>query len=142
MSVNKVILIGNLGRDPEMRATQGGGQVATLNLATSERRKDREGNWTDHTEWHRVVAFGKTAENIGKYCKKGKQVFIEGRLSTRKWQDKDGQDRWTTEIVADQVRFLGGGRGDTDDGGSADGGGYTGGGHGGGQGGADDDIPF
>jgi single-strand DNA-binding protein len=142
MSVNKVILIGNLGRDPESRQTNGGGVVVTLSLATSERRKDREGNWTDHTEWHRVVAFGKTAENLAKYCKKGKQVFIEGRLSTRKWQDKDGQDRWTTEIVADQVRFLGGGRGESDDGGSAEGGGYTGGGHGGGQGGADDDIPF
>lgn len=106
--VNKVILIGNLGQDPDVKSTQGGQSVANLSIATSERRKDRDGNWTDHTEWHKVTAWGNTAENVGKFCKKGKQVYIEGRLQTRKWQDKEGKDRYTTEIVADVVRFLGG----------------------------------
>lgn len=111
MTVNKVILIGNLGQDPEVRSTAGGTQVASLRIATSERRKDKGGEWADHTEWHSVVAFGRTAENIGRYCKKGKQIFVEGRLQTRKWQDKEGNDRWSTEVVADNVRFLGGGEG-------------------------------
>jgi len=106
--VNKVILIGNLGQDPEMRSTASGTAVANLRLATADRRKDRDGNWTDHTEWHTVVAFGRTAENVAQYCRKGKQLFVEGRLQTRKWQDRDGRDRYSTEIVADNVRFLGG----------------------------------
>ena len=110
--VNKVILIGNLGQDPEMRSTASGTAVANLRLATADRRKDRDGNWTDHTEWHTVVAFGRTAENVAQYCRKGKQLFVEGRLQTRKWQDRDGRDRYSTEIVADNVRFLGG-RGDS-----------------------------
>lgn len=120
MSVNKVILIGNLGRDPEMRSTAGGGQVANLNIATTERRKDRDGNWTDHTEWHRVVAFGKTAENVGRFLKKGRQVYIEGKLSTSKYKDKDGVEKWSTQIIADVVQFLGGkdGGGGTTSGGS------------------------
>lgn len=107
--INKVILIGNLGQDPDMRSTASGASVANLRIATTERRKDRDGNWNDHTEWHSVVSFGRTAENVGKYCRKGKQVYIEGRLQTRKWQDRDGRDRYSTEVVADNIRFLGGG---------------------------------
>jgi single-strand DNA-binding protein len=133
MTVNKAILIGNLGQDPEMRTTGSGTTVANLRVATTDRRKDRDGNWTDHTEWHSVVVFGRTAENVGRFCKKGKQVFIEGRIQTRKWQDREGRDRWSTEIVADNVRFLGG-RGDGGGGGGGYGGG-GGGGYGGGGGG-------
>lgn len=110
MSVNKVILIGNLGADPETRTSQSGTTVANLRIATTERVRDREGNWSDQTEWHRVVCFGRTAENVGRFLKKGRQVYVEGRLQTRKWQDRDGNDRWTTEVVANDVRFLGGGR--------------------------------
>jgi len=109
--INKVTLIGNLGQDPDMRSTASGAAVTNLRIATTERRKDRDGNWTDHTEWHSVVAFGRTAENVGKYCRKGKQIYVEGRLQTRKWQDRDGRDRYTTEVVADNIRFLGGGAG-------------------------------
>lgn len=116
MTVNKAILIGNLGQDPELRTTGGGTPVATLRIATSERRKDRDGNWTDHTEWHSVVCFGRTAENAGRYLAKGRQVHVEGRIQTRKWQDRDGRDRYTTEIVADQLRFLGGRDGGAQDG--------------------------
>jgi len=123
MTVNKAILVGNLGQDPEIRSTGSGTPVATLRIATSDRRKDREGNWTDHTEWHTVVVFGRQAENVGKYCRKGKQLFIEGRIQTRKWQDRDGRDRYNTEIVADTVRFLGG-RGDDAGYSSGGGGGY------------------
>ncbi len=109
--INKVTLIGNLGQDPDMRSTASGTAVANLRIATTERRKDRDGNWNDHTEWHSVVSFGRTAENVGKYCRKGKQVYIEGRLQTRKWQDRDGRDRYSTEVVADNIRFLGSGAG-------------------------------
>lgn len=109
--VNRAILIGNLGQDPEVRNTQGGTAVTTLRIATTERRKDQSGQWADHTEWHTVVAFGNTAEAAGKYLAKGRQVFVEGRIQTRKWQDKDGRDRWSTEIVAETIRFLGGGQG-------------------------------
>lgn len=108
MGVNKAILIGNLGRDPELRYTNNQTAVCTLNLATGERRKDASGQWVDHTEWHNVVVFGKTAENCTNYLKKGREVFIEGRIQTRKWQDKEGKDRYTTEIVANNVQFLGG----------------------------------
>lgn len=143
MTVNKVILIGNLGRDPEVRSTASGTSVCNLRIATSERRKDREGNWNDHTEWHSVVCFGRTADNVGRFLAKGRQVYIEGRLQTRKWQDKDGADRWSTEVVADNLRFLGGR--DGGGGGGGGGGSYGGGndsGGGGSYGGADDDIPF
>lgn len=137
MSVNKVILIGHLGADPETRTSQAGNSVANLRLATNERQKDREGNWSDHTEWHRVVCFGKTADNVGRFLSKGRQVYIEGRLQTRKWQDKNGQDRWSTEIVANDVRFLGG-KGDGDSSSRP-----TNDSYGGGQPAADDsDIPF
>ena len=87
--INKAILIGNLGRDPEAKPTQNS-TVCSFSIATNERRKDRDGNWGDHTEWHNIVCWGKTAENVAKYCQKGKQVYVEGRIQTRKWQDKEG----------------------------------------------------
>lgn len=108
MSVNKVILLGNLGKDPELRYTSQQFPVCTFSVATNERRKDASGNWTDHTEWHNVVVFGRVAENCANYLKKGRQAYIEGRLQTRKWQDKEGRDRYTTEIVAHTVQFVGG----------------------------------
>lgn len=108
MSFNKALLLGNLGKDPETRFTQGGGMaVCNFSLATSSRRKDASGNWTDQTEWHNIVCFGKTAENAQKYLKKGSQALIEGKIQTRKWQDKEGKDRYTTEILADTVTFVG-----------------------------------
>ena len=167
MTVNKVILVGNLGADPEVRTTGSGSKVANLRIATSERQKDRDGNWGDHTEWHRVVCFGRTAENVERFLSKGRQVYIEGKLRTNKWQDQNGNDRWTTEVIAFQVSFLSGGReggggggGSGYSGGGGGGGGYSGGGGGGGGGGysgggggggysggggggsPDDDIPF
>jgi single-strand DNA-binding protein len=105
--VNKVILIGHLGTDPEVKFTPNGTAIATFNLATSEKRKDKDGNWTDHTEWHRIVAFGKVAQNCGQYLKKGKQVYIEGSISSRQYKDKEGQNRTIFEIKASQVLFLG-----------------------------------
>lgn len=132
--VNKVILVGNLGADPELRSTQGGQSVCSLRLATTEKFKDREGNLQDRTEWHSVVVWGRQAEIVNQYCRKGRQIYVEGRLQTRKWQDRDGKDRYTTEIVADNVRFLGGGGRDAGEGGEH-GGGYGGGGYGGGGGG-------
>ena len=107
--INKVILVGNLGRDPEVKTSQGGGSVCRLSVATTERQKDRDGNWEDHTEWHTVVCFGNTADNAGRFLKKGRQVYVEGKLRTNKWKDKDGNDRYTTEVVAFDVKFLGGG---------------------------------
>jgi len=116
VTVNKVILVGNLGRDPEIRHTTTGSQVASLSIATTDRQKDRDGNWTDKTEWHRVSVFGRAAESVGKYLKKGRQVYIEGKLETRKWQDQSGSDRYSTEVIVarpgDVVRFLGRGDGD------------------------------
>src|SRR6059036_17944 len=105
--VNKVILVGNLGANPEMRFTQGGQAVANLRLATSERWTDRNGQRQETTEWHRVVVFGKQAEIVGQYLTKGRQVFVEGRIQTRQWQDQQGQKRYTTEIVAQRVQMLG-----------------------------------
>ncbi len=105
--VNKAILIGNLGSDPEVRYTPSGFAMANLRVATTERRKDREsGEYRDHTEWHRVVLLGKLAEIAGEYLKKGSKVYIEGRLQTRKWQGQDGQERYTTEIVANDLQML------------------------------------
>lgn len=98
-SVNKVILLGNLGRDPETRYTTGGDAVTNLRIATSEQWKDKNGEKQEKTEWHRVAFFGKLAEIAGEYLKKGSQVYVEGRLQTRKWTDKDGQERYTTEVV-------------------------------------------
>jgi single-strand DNA-binding protein len=107
VSLNKVQIIGHLGADPETRETQGGTQVANLRIATSERQKQGE-EWVDHTEWHRVVCFGRTAENVARFCTKGRQLYVEGKLRTRKWTDKDGVEKFSTEIVADAVIFLGG----------------------------------
>ena len=99
-SLNKVLLIGNLGQDPEMTYTQGGTAKAQLSIATQEKWKDKGGDTQEKTEWHRVIAWGKLAEICGQYLTKGRQVYIEGRLQTRSWEDKDGNKRWTTEIVA------------------------------------------
>jgi len=162
-SVNKVILIGNLGRDPETRYTTGGDAITNLNIATSEQWKDKNGEKQEKTEWHRVVLFGRQAEIAGEYLKKGRSVYIEGRLQTRKYTDKDGVEKYSTEIVGDRMQLLGsreggGGGGDADFGGGGGGGGRASGG--GGSGGAagsaksgaapkrsnpddlDDDIPF
>jgi single-strand DNA-binding protein len=110
-SVNKVILVGNLGRDAEMRFTSGGTPVATVSMATTERFNDREGNKKEDTQWHRIVIWGKTAESIHEYLTKGKQIYVEGRLQTREWQDKEGKTNKTTEVRADKVVLLGGGGG-------------------------------
>ena len=111
MSLNRVILLGRLGRDPEVRYTQSQLTVATLNLATDERRPDGNGGWKNETEWHRVVLFGKQADLAKQYLTKGREVLIEGSLRTRQWQDKEGQKRFTTEVVAQNMRFVGGGSG-------------------------------
>jgi single-strand DNA-binding protein len=110
-SVNKVILVGNLGRDAELRYTPGGAAVATLNLATTEVWNDKQGQRQEKTEWHRVVLWGKQAETLQEYLVKGKQIYVEGRLHTRQWDDKDGNKRYTTEIKADRITLLGGGGG-------------------------------
>lgn len=107
-SVNKAIILGNLGRDPELRHTQAGKAVATLRVATNEVWTDQSGERQERTEWHSVVVWGKAAENCNQYLKKGRSVFVEGRIQTRKWQDKEGHDRYSTEIVADRVQFVGG----------------------------------
>jgi len=107
-SVNKVILIGNLGADPEVRYLPSGEAVANLRIATTENWKDRDGNKQEATEWHRVSFFGKIAEVCSQYLKKGSAVYVEGSIRTRKWQDKDGQDKYTTEIRGDRMQMLGG----------------------------------
>jgi single-strand DNA-binding protein len=142
-SVNKVILVGNLGRDAELRYTPGGAAVATLNLATTEVWNDKNQQRQEKTEWHRIVLWGKQAESLQEYLTKGKQIFVEGRLQTRQWDDKDGNKRYTTEIKADRITLLGGGRGGGG-GGGMDRGGTA---HGGGDEPpmepiTDDDIPF
>ncbi len=153
--VNKVTLIGNLGRDPEVRYTQSGTAVCNITVAIGERRKDGD-EWKEHTEWVNCVCFGKTAENVGQYLSKGRQVYVDGRMQTRKYQDKNGQDRWTTEVVANQVLFLGN-KGSSDNSSRGDFGGgnnnnfssnnqnnFSGGNSGGGNGPDlyDDDLPF
>lgn len=116
-SVNKVIVMGNLGSDPEVRFTAGGQAVATLSVATSERWKNKAtGQPEEKTEWHRVVLWGRLAELAKEYLKKGRTVYIEGRLQTRKWQDKDGQTKYTTEIIGGTMQFVGGGTGRSDGG--------------------------
>jgi len=107
-SVNKVILIGNLGADPETRYLPSGDAVTNIRIATTDTWKDKSGEKQEHTEWHRIAFFGKLAEIAGEYLKKGSPVYIEGRIRTRKWQDKEGQDRYSTEIVADRMQLLGG----------------------------------
>ena len=131
--VNKVILLGNLGADPELKSTPSGQSVCSLRIATSEKYKDKDGNQQEKTEWHKVVVWGKLADLVNQFCKKGKQVYLEGKLQTRKWQDKDGKDQYTTEIVADNVKFLGGAGGASNEegGGNSNRGGY--GGRGGGS---------
>ena len=127
-SINKVIIIGNLGRDPEVRYTPSGAAVCNVSVATTRNWKDKNsGDKVEETEWHRVVFYDRLAEIAGEYLKKGRPVYVEGRLKTRKWQDKDGKDNYTTEIVAEQMQLLGGREG-----------GGGGGGYGGGQGGGDD----
>lgn len=140
-SINKVILIGNLGRDPEVRYAPSGSAICNVTIATSRNWKDKNsGDKVEETEWHRVVFYDRLAEIAGEYLKKGRPVYVEGRLKTRKWQDKDGKDNYTTEIVAEQMQLLGGreGGGGGDRGG--DEGGYSrapaGGEYGGGGGGA------
>ena len=155
--VNKVIIVGNLGGDPETRYMPSGSAVTNLTVATNESWKDKQtGEQKERTEWHKVAMFNRLAEIAAEYLRKGSQVYIEGKLRTRKWQDQSGQDRWTTEIIADEMQMLGGR-------GGAGGGGNFGGGSGGGGGGApsgggqqgggnappqpgpddfDDDIPF
>jgi single-strand DNA-binding protein len=106
-SVNKVILVGNLGRDPETRYTTSGDAVTNVRLATTDTWKDKAGEKQERTEWHNIVFYGRQAEIAGEYLKKGRQIYVEGRLQTRKWQDKEGQDRYTTEIIADRMQMLG-----------------------------------
>lgn len=108
-SVNKVILVGNLGRDAELRYTPGGAAVATINMATTEVWNDKAGQKQEKTEWHRVILWGKSAESLTEYLTKGKQIYVEGRLQTRQWDDKDGNKRYTTEIRGDKIVLLGGG---------------------------------
>lgn len=150
--VNKVILIGNLGNDPEVKYMPSGNAVANVSIATTESWKDKgSGEKQERTEWHRVAFYGRLAEIVGEYLKKGSQVYVEGSLRTRKWQDKDGQDRYTTEIIANDMQMLGGrgaGAANFDDMPPPSGGARSGGGGGGGGGKApapdafDDDIPF
>ena len=138
--VNKVILIGRLGADPEVRYTQEGMMVTNLRVATNEYRKDKSGERVDRTEWHRVVAFGKLAEVCGNYLSKGRLVYIEGSLRTRQWEDKEGNKRSTTEIMANNMQMLeskGGGR---EEGGAGAGGGMPP--YGGGEQAPDEDVPF
>ena len=163
--VNKVMLLGNVGKDPEMRATQGGMVIASLTLATADRQKDQTGNWVDKTEWHNLVCFGRTAEIVRDYVKKGTQLFVEGKIQTRSWDDKEsGQKKYRTEILVNELSLLGG-RGDREGGGQSYGqaagnsGGYSQRGNAGGTGSfyqrssnsmpeyanegiTDDDIPF
>ncbi len=161
--VNKVILIGNLGADPESRTTQSGTQMSTFTIATTERWKGQDGNMQEQTEWHRIIAWSRLAEICNEYLNKGSRVYIEGRLQTRKWQDQNGNDRYTTEIVAREMKMLtprgesggyGGGAGGAVDpgpsepayGGGGDGAdsGYGGGdpGSGSSSGGTGEDVPF
>jgi single-strand DNA-binding protein len=142
-SLNKVMLIGNLGKDPEVRYTTSGAAVASFSVATTEKFKNKSGEWEEKTEWHNVTLWARLAEIAGEYLSKGKTVYIEGRLQTRKWQDKEGKDRYTTEIVGEKMQMLSA---------KGDGGGKSGGGRSGGEPTAayddpvaynqDDDIPF
>jgi single-strand DNA-binding protein len=140
-SINKVILIGNLGKDPEVRYTANGAAICNIGIATTRSWKDKtSGEKVEETEWHRVVFYDRLAEIAGEYLKKGRPVYVEGRLKTRKWQDKDGVEKYTTEVVADNMQLLGGRDGEGSGGGgsrAASGGGYGGGG--GNNGGSGDD---
>lgn len=128
--VNKVILLGNVGKDPEMRATQGGTVVANFTLATADRQKDQTGNWVDKTEWHNLIAFGRTAEIVRDYVKKGSQLYIEGKIQTRSWDDKEsGQKKYRTEIIVNDMSLLGGRAGGEGGGGGQYSGGRSSGGY-------------
>ncbi|NNF61772.1 MAG: single-stranded DNA-binding protein [Gammaproteobacteria bacterium] len=159
--INKVILVGNLGADPETRYSPNGSAVTRISVATSEQWRDKDsGEQKERTEWHKVVFFSRLAEIAGEYLRKGSQVYVEGNLRTNKWQDRDGNDRYTTEVIAREMQMLGGRGGSGGSGGYSGGGGQSGGGQsgggqsggsssGGGGGGApsksedfDDDIPF
>lgn len=141
MAVNKVIILGNLGADPELRYSASGAAVCNFRVATNERWTDKDGTTQERTEWHKVVVWGRQAENCEKYLAKGRQVYVEGRLQTREWDDKDGNKRHTTEVIAQSVQFLSGGNSSnssnsSDDGASSyDAGSYDGAGFA-------DDIPF
>ena len=117
-SLNKVMLIGNLGKDPEVRYTASGQAVASFSMATSEKFKNKSGEWEERTEWHRITLWGKQAEIAGEYLAKGRTVFIEGRLQTRKWTDRDGNEKYSTEIVGERMQMLGG-KGESSGGGAA-----------------------
>jgi len=143
--LNKVMLIGNLGQQPELRSTSSGQSVMTMRLATNERFRTRDGEWTDRTEWHTVVVWGKRAEGLSKIVNKGTHLYVEGKLQTRQWEDREGQKRYTTEIVAYKILLLGGKKSGGGNGGAPppsdedyDGGGYDGGS----SDFSDDDIPF
>ena len=119
-SVNKAILIGNLGKDPELRYTPSGQAVASFSLATSERFKDKEGNWQERTDWHNVVVWGRQGETVKEYLRKGRSAYVEGRIQTRSYDDKEGNKKWITEIIASRIQFLGGkGEGDRSTGGQS-----------------------
>ena len=147
-SVNKVILVGNLGRDPELRYTQSGQAVATFSIATTDRWRDKEGANQERTEWHRIVVWGKSAENCAQYLQKGRSAYIEGRLQTNDWEDKEGNKRTTTEIIAQSVQFLGGRGGGASGSGGSGGEADSSGGMSSGQSGTPtdappgDDVPF
>lgn len=155
--INKVILVGNLGSDPDLRSTPGGASVCEFSVATNESWKGKDGQTQDRTEWHKIIVWGRIAENCSKFLSKGRQVYVEGRLQTRSWEDKEGTKRYTTEIVARDVQFLGGGSGGAgggrNEGGQGGQGGQDGpppqsndfgggGGNSGGDNGGGDDIPF
>jgi single-strand DNA-binding protein len=124
--VNKVFLLGRLGKDPEMRATAGGMNIASFTVATSDRVKGQDGQWADKTEWHNCVAFQRTAEIVRDYCKKGKEVFIEGKIQTRSWDDKEsGQKKYRTEILVNELSLLGGGGGPSEGGSESRSSGYS-----------------
>ena len=140
--VNKVILIGNLGADPEVRRTHSGQPVANLRVATSRRVKDRDGNWSDQTEWHSVVCFARLAELADQYLRKGSKIFVEGRLQTRSWEDREGKKQYRTEVVCENLKFLdsrGSGPSDDSHSGSSGGSGREDDSH---DMPGDDDIPF
>ncbi len=138
--INKVIIVGNLGRDPEVRYAQSGMAICKLSVAVTERVKDGTDGWKDATEWFRVTLFGKTAENAGQYLQKGRQVYVEGRLKTDKYKDKEGVEKTSVEVIANTVQFLGSGGGGGG-GGRDRSSGPSGGGGGGGGGGGHDDAP-
>lgn len=124
-SVNKVILVGNLGRDPEVRYSADGNAICNVSIATTSNWKDKgTGERREETEWHRVVMYNRLAEIAGEYLRKGRPIYVEGRLRTRKWQNKEGQDQYTTEVIADQMQMLGGRDGGGSEGGGSEGGGY------------------